>query len=111
MKVRETSFHDGAALSLLAGCVGVFGVDGQQRMEWKAISGFVYEVDWAHADRCVSASEDKTCQVWHPQTGGFCSVGQVRSACVDSVWLVCEDSDAGKRVLFLVQELCWPPSS
>jgi WD40 repeat protein len=56
--------------ALLTGSVAVFGVDGQQRMEWKALhSAFVYDVDWAHADRCASASNDSTCKVWHPQTG------------------------------------------
>jgi WD40 repeat protein len=53
-----------------AGKVAVFGVDGQQRMEWKALhSSMVNDVDWAHADRCASASDGKTCKVWDPQTG------------------------------------------
>jgi WD40 repeat protein len=53
----------------------VFGVDGQQRMEWKALhSSFVWDVDWAHADRCVSASNDNTCKVWDPQTGELAGV-------------------------------------
>jgi WD40 repeat protein len=54
----------------LAGRLGVFSVDGQQQMEWKALhTGRVYDVDWARADRCASASANKTCKVWQPQTG------------------------------------------
>jgi hypothetical protein len=54
-----------------SGNVAVFGVDGKQRMEWKALHfSFVNDVDWAHADRCVSSSFwDETCKVWDPQTG------------------------------------------
>jgi hypothetical protein len=69
---QEALHFDGCADTVLplAGNVGVFGVDGQQRMEWKALhSDSVIDVDWAHADRCVSTSEDKTCKVWRPQTG------------------------------------------
>jgi WD40 repeat protein len=58
------------ALLSAAGKVAVFGVDGQQRMGWKALhSDWVWDVDWVHADRCASTSDDKTCKVWHPQTG------------------------------------------
>jgi WD40 repeat protein len=57
------------ALLPAAGKVAVFGVDGQQRMDWKALHDRVWDMDWAHADRCVTASNDKTCKVWNPQTG------------------------------------------
>jgi hypothetical protein len=54
----------------LAGCVGVFGVEGEQRMPWKALHReMVRDVDWVHADCCASTSLGKSCQVWRPQTG------------------------------------------
>jgi WD40 repeat protein len=56
----------------------VFGVNGQQRMGWKGLhSDWVWDMDWAHADRCASVSWDKTCKVWDPQTGELARVAAV----------------------------------
>jgi WD40 repeat protein len=53
-----------------AGLIVVSSIDGLRRDDWRSIHfKTVWDIDWAVSDQCVSASEDKTCRIWDPETG------------------------------------------
>jgi hypothetical protein len=84
----------------------VFGVDGQRRMEWKALhSKRVHDLDWAHADRCASAGRDKKCKIWDPQTGEPAKVAAValRQGRIWRKRKLREGKSEALRVLLLLQ--------